>query len=69
MRRRPSTSPKRARDVLERLMTLLYWLKNPTAKPPVDESADARLDEVERRLDDLRQRRLQLELDNFRRRS
>lgn len=50
-------------------MTLLYWLKNPTAKPPVDESADARLDEVERRLDDLRQRRLQLELDNFRRRS
>jgi F0F1-type ATP synthase membrane subunit b/b' len=50
-------------------MTLLYWLKHPTAKPPVAESADARLDEVERRLDEVRQRRLQLELDNFRRRS
>jgi hypothetical protein len=69
LRRRPSTSPKRARDVLERLMTLLYWLRHPTAKPPVAESADARLDEVERRLDEVRQRRLQLELDNFRRRS
>lgn len=40
-----------APSLRHRLMTLIRWLRNPHAKPPVTEDVDRRLDRVERRLE------------------
>lgn len=37
-------------DALQRLMTLIDWLRHPDRKPPLNEHIDARLDAVEHRL-------------------
>lgn len=36
--------------IVEKLMTLAFWLRHPDRKPPVNEHVDARLDAVEQRL-------------------
>lgn len=53
--------------ILDRLVILARSLHQPQQKPADVAELDARLDAVERRMDEARRQRLQIELDSARR--